>query len=112
MGDVAGHHEAEGKHSEGVAAGHAAPRPGVPLQVAKEVDAGASGYAELFDVGDPPTLIRPPRRRQRCSDRSWEAAVSGPVCRLRANQRARITKTRSVSFRWLRTWRMVHLSGA
>src|SRR6185437_12184252 len=53
MGHVSGHHEAEGEDGERAAAGDAMPRPRVPLQAAKEVDAGFADIAEFFDVGDP-----------------------------------------------------------
>ena len=54
---VAGHHEAEREHGEWVATGDAASRPGVGLQIAKEIDAGLADVAELLHMGGPGQAI-------------------------------------------------------
>ena len=83
--DMAGHHEAERQDGERIAAGGAAPCPGLGLQVAEEVDAGRAGLAEFLDVGGPGETVG----SAPATAMFWSKLGSG-VSKPRANQSARI----------------------
>ena len=107
MGDVTGRDEGERVDGERIPARHPPPRPCVLGQMPEQRESGGAYGPELVDVPAPRALVCPGVGDRDVLIVAWER-FSSP----RANQNARNTKSRSVSLMWLRTWRMVHLSGA